>query len=175
MSDQAQIVYSITEQEPAWINLILFSPFFIIGLIAVFFESKEFINKRKNNAIKTKDCVLFYVKIIFSLVVSLVIASGLLRYFFSLNAYQYALKNNNYETRHGYLQNVSYYVDKTGDSNGIELLFTLQDTDFDTGLSYGPMNKFTKDDLTLLEKSFVEIKYIEQNNENVIIEICIIT
>ena len=97
MSDQAQIVYSITEQEPAWINLILFSPFFIIGLIAVFFESKEFINKRKNNAIKTKDCALFYVKIIFSLVVSLVIASGLLRYFFSLNAYQYALKNNNYE------------------------------------------------------------------------------
>lgn len=164
-------IYSIMSQKYPYENILLFSPFTIFLIIGVVICTKEFLNLEERTR---RDIIEYFIKIFFAIVVFIFMISHLAISWFKFDEYVNVIKDNKCNIVEGYAENISTYIVKDG-GEGVETVFFIEGTKFDTGNSYGMKNKILLEDIELIKHNYVVVKYFTDtdiNGEyNVVLEI----
>lgn len=168
-----KVIYSVSDYDLPYTNLLFFLPFFIMLIVSVFVETKDFAMNVKTNTMQKNSVITFISKIAIALLVFGVISSGVGRLFVSANNYKDSLNSGAYNIIEGYIQNQELYISKDGE-DGVEARFSINNIQFDTGFAYGPSNKLSEQDYEQICESCVVVKYIVADDNNIILELGIV-
>lgn len=170
-------LYSFNNEDLAWWNIIIIVPIALFFLSFSITQSREIIYLKKQGIV-VPDKVKHIVGIIMAVLISFIMISSTCITFSAPFKYSRIMQKGEYYEVQGQPEKIESYIHKTGGSDGLELIITIDGIEFDTGFSYGESNKFNNDDYNLIKNGTVNIKYIYEKTGTylhpVIIELSLI-